>query len=89
MSSEVARLRRQIEEEYEAAQRALYGFAEGTARHQIINARMARVGGYVDDLAALVGIEKAAAILVETMEGSALPQSSPNTQSSGGASHVR
>ena len=89
MSSEVARLRRQIEEEYEAASLGLTGFAEGTTRHQFINARMERIGGYVDALAALVGMEQAAAIMVETMEGSTLPPSSPNTQSSGGTSHVR
>src|SRR5262245_6254104 len=38
--SEVARLKAQIQEEYEAARRAMSGFASGTAQHRCINARM-------------------------------------------------
>ncbi len=34
--SEVARIKRQIELEYEAAQRGLYGFAAGAAKHEFI-----------------------------------------------------
>jgi len=34
--SEVARLMQQIELEYEAAQRGLYGFAYGAAKHEFI-----------------------------------------------------
>jgi hypothetical protein len=36
--SEVARIMRQIELEYEAAQRGLYGFAAGAAKHEFITA---------------------------------------------------
>ena len=69
MASEIARLRAQIEAEYEAAHAALYGLAAGTARHEVITARMERMGECVSELAALVGIEQAAVILAETLEG--------------------
>ena len=71
MASEVARLRARIEAEYQAAQRALHSLAAGTARHDFICARMERMGEAVGQLAAIVGIEEAAAILVDAMEGSA------------------
>ncbi|MBV9227842.1 MAG: hypothetical protein JOZ18_00920 [Chloroflexi bacterium] len=69
MASEVARLRAQIEAEYEAAHAALHGLASGCARHEVITARMERMSEYVSKLAALVGIEQAAALLAETLEG--------------------
>jgi hypothetical protein len=66
--SEVARLRAAIAAEYAATELALFGPAWGTARHQMITARMERIGRCVDELATLVGIEEASRILVETME---------------------
>ena len=69
MASEVARLRAQIAAEYEAASRGLCGLASGTARHAVINARMERMSECVSKLAALVGVEQAAAMLAETLEG--------------------
>ena len=53
--SEVARIRRQIEEELEAIQRGMYGVAAGQARHKFIRARMDRIDGYRDTLAGYVG----------------------------------
>ena len=41
-TSEVARLRRLIAAEYEAAQRGLTGLSQGTAKHAFIEARMNR-----------------------------------------------
>jgi hypothetical protein len=41
-NSEVARMREQIDLEHEAAHRAISAPALGTARHDFINARMAR-----------------------------------------------
>jgi hypothetical protein len=41
-NSEVVRLIHQIQREREAAERSLYGLAEGTARHAFIEARAAR-----------------------------------------------
>ena len=53
--SEVARLLRQIAEEYEAAQRGLTGIAFGTARHDFITARMENMGQLHGQLQSLVG----------------------------------
>lgn len=57
--SEVANLRQHIELEYEAMQHAMTGFAEGTARHTFITARMNGVGYYQQALALLIGKEAA------------------------------
>lgn len=71
--SEVARLRQQIDLEFEAMQRGLTGLALGTARHSFINARIERVHGYQCELAQLVGESKATQIVCEhynaAMEG--------------------
>jgi hypothetical protein len=53
--SEVAQLRRQIELELEAMQRAMTSFAAGTARHEFIRVRMDQLGEYQDQLAEHVG----------------------------------
>ena len=45
-TSEVARLRRLIAAEYEAAQRGLTGLSQGTAKHAFIEARMNGAGTY-------------------------------------------
>ena len=65
---EVARLMRQIEQEYEAAQRGLSGLAAGTARHEFITARMEHIGACHESLKQLVGEQQASAILTETLE---------------------
>lgn len=62
MKSEVAQLRKQLDEEYEAMQRGLNGIAVGTARHAIIQARMGRIGACHEKLTHLVGAEQAIAI---------------------------
>ncbi|MBV9231085.1 MAG: hypothetical protein JOZ18_17375 [Chloroflexi bacterium] len=77
MASEVARIRAQIQAEYEAAERALYSFAEGSARHKFITARMERMEACVDELVTLVGLEEAAAILAETLDGDNTRQTQP------------
>ena len=66
--SEVARLRRQIELEYEAAQRGMYGFAAGSTKHQFITAKMENMGRCHEKLIELVGEQEAAKLLVETLE---------------------
>jgi hypothetical protein len=63
--SEVARLRRQIELEYEAMQRGLTGFAAGAALHKFIQARMEHIGSQQDKLAGYVGEKEAAHIAAE------------------------
>jgi hypothetical protein len=57
--SEVARLRCQIEAEYIAMQRGLYGLALGRARHQVIAFHLRRADRLCAQLAHYVG-EKAA-----------------------------
>jgi hypothetical protein len=54
-TSEVARLREEIELQLEAMQRGLYGFATGSARHAFIRARMDRIGEYQHSLTDYIG----------------------------------
>jgi len=53
--SEVARILEQISLEYEAAQRGMYGFAQGSAKHEFITARMENMGNLHSKLHDLVG----------------------------------
>ncbi len=64
-SSDVARLREQVEQEYEAMMRGLHGFAEGSAIHAFISARMACVEGYHDQLVKEVGEIEATEIICD------------------------
>ena len=66
-NSEVARLRRRIEEEFEAAERAMHGYAV-TARHEFITARMEKIGACHEQLKTLVGEEEAIKVLAEALE---------------------
>ena len=66
--SEVARIKRQIELEYEAAQRAMHGFAAGAGKHQFITARMENMGRYHEKLISLVGEQEATKALAEALE---------------------
>jgi hypothetical protein len=66
--SEVARLMRQIELEYEAAQRGMYGFAAGTGKHEFINARVENIGRYHEKLKTLVGEQEATKALAQALE---------------------
>lgn len=54
-SSEVARLREEIELQMQAMQRAMHGFATGSTRHAFIRARMERIGQVHSALARSVG----------------------------------
>jgi hypothetical protein len=63
--SEAADLRQNIELEYEAMQRAMTAFAEGTARHAFITARMDGVGHYQQALAVHIGKEAAGKFVFE------------------------
>lgn len=63
--SEVARLRQQIDLEFALMQRGLTALALGTARHNFIDARIARVDSYQGELARLVGESKAIQIVCE------------------------
>ena len=63
--SELARLRRQIELEYEAMQRGLTGFAAGAALHQFIQVRMEHISNHQNMLVGYVGEKEAAHITAE------------------------
>jgi hypothetical protein len=53
--SEVARLLRQIREEYASAQQGLAGLAYGTSQHKIITKKMENIGKFHEELRTLVG----------------------------------
>ena len=66
-NSEVARLMRQITEEYEAAQRGLTGLAYGTAQHAFITAKMERMVTMQESLSEIVGSQKAISLVVQAI----------------------
>ena len=66
--SEVARLRRQLDLEAEAAWNALHGLAIGTAKHQFINTRLERLGLCHEQLKELVGEEEAIKAVAQAMQ---------------------
>jgi hypothetical protein len=66
--SEVARIMRQIELEYEAAQHGMNGFAAGAGKHEFITARMENIGHCHEKLKTLVGEEKAVVALAQALE---------------------
>ncbi len=72
--SEVARLRERVKLEYEAMMRGLNGFAEGTAMHEFISARMARVGNYHEELVKEIGEDEATRIICELYNQATSPQ---------------
>ncbi|GCE13724.1 hypothetical protein [Tengunoibacter tsumagoiensis] len=63
--SEVAQLRQQIVEEYEAMKRGLSGLKLGSAKHAFIDARMKRVDGYHNQLSQHVGEQDATMAICE------------------------
>ena len=64
--SELARILEQISLEYEAAQRSMYGFAYGSAKHAFITARMETMGNLHSKLQEIVG-ESAIEMVAETL----------------------
>jgi hypothetical protein len=68
--SEVARLMRQINAEYEAARLGLQGAAV-TASHEFITRRMEHVAEYVKELVNIVGDDELKKLLLVQQEGQA------------------
>jgi hypothetical protein len=70
--SEVARLLRQIELEYEAAKRGLKGYAT-VSKHEFITARYDQAGMYQEELAEVIGEKQASDLVcnlyIEVFEG--------------------
>jgi hypothetical protein len=62
--SEIGRLLREIDMNYQAASLGLSGLALGTSMHAFIAARMERIEGARQELAELLGDEEEAAKLV-------------------------
>lgn len=56
-NSTIARLKKQIDAEAQAAQLAMYGPAQGISKHQFITARMERMGILHEKLKSLIGDE--------------------------------
>jgi hypothetical protein len=67
--SKVARLRERLEQEYQAAEWGLHGFAVGVSRHAFITAKMERMGECHQQLAKLIGTDAATRMLVEIIDG--------------------
>ena len=66
--SEVARVLEQIELEFQAAQRGMYGLAFGTAKHEFITGKMEQMGKLHEKLQTMVGEKEAVKLLAETLE---------------------
>lgn len=66
-TSDVARLKRQIEAEQVSAQRAIGSFAYGAAQHQFITRRLERMGELHEELMGLVGESDSNAFLMGAM----------------------
>ena len=66
--SEVARLVAQIEAEYAAACAGMYGLSAGSARHDVIQARMSRAQEIGEQLIERIGKEAALPLIVEAMD---------------------
>jgi hypothetical protein len=65
--SDVARLIQRIDSENQAARWALTAPSLGTARHRFITRRMERIGIAHQELMQIVGEDKAAQLLVDTL----------------------
>lgn len=65
--SDVARLLKQIEQEYQASKRGLEGLASGTARHDFIQQRAETIGQCHEHLSDLIGPENAIALIANTI----------------------
>jgi hypothetical protein len=65
--SDVARLIKQIEQEYEASKLGLEGFASGTARHDFIQQKTENIGRCHEHLSELIGPEQAIALIANTI----------------------
>jgi hypothetical protein len=69
--SEVSRILKRIEQEYQASKRGLEGFASGTARHDFISRKTESISNYHQQLVELIGPEQAISIVASTIWTSA------------------
>jgi hypothetical protein len=86
MGSEVAELRKRLEDEYIAGRRALYAPASGWSKHAFIEARMRNMERCHQRLCELVGPEQALKLVFEVFErGESLLPERAASQSQGAA----
>ena len=64
--SELAKIKQSIAAEMEAARRGLHGLSAGTASHEVISAKMQRMGEYHEKLTGIIGKDDATKFLLET-----------------------
>ena len=67
MSSEVARLREQIEMQSKAAWQGFYGYAE-VGKHELITHRFEQLGESFEHLSREIGPDAAIAVVIEALE---------------------
>lgn len=79
--SEVARLRRELDEETESARLGLQGLASGTSKHEFLRAKMERWGVIADELRKIVGPDETSEILAEANDRLASGQEPKGDQS--------
>ena len=65
--SDVARILKQIEQEYQASKQGLEGLASGTARHDFISKKTEAIGQCHEHLSKLIGPEEAIALIANTI----------------------
>ena len=82
--SDVAHLKQRIAEEYRAAQWGLSGLSYGSARHDVIEAHMERMGQYQKQLITLMGEDPAMALVVETLNAQPSAPMPPGSEEAGG-----
>lgn len=68
-NSEVAQLRKLIEEKHQASVWALTGLSSGNLQHAYISRRMGHVDRAYQGLAQIIGEEKATEVLCEVFDG--------------------
>jgi hypothetical protein len=69
METELRRLLRQLDEEYNAAYSGINAFSSGTARHAFMNARMGNIDTCRIELTTLVGEEALRLMIQGNNEG--------------------
>jgi hypothetical protein len=67
--SEVAAIRARIDQEVQAINNLMFGFAVGTARHNFINKKMECIQSYHEQLEPIVGEQVAIKIICDALEG--------------------
>lgn len=65
--SEMAKLLRQFDEEFEAAQQGLLGLAQGTPQHEFITKRMEGMEAAREGIEKIVGPDEATRLIVNQM----------------------